>query len=122
MAKPKTNRRDRAPFIRTQPMDVPAAEVVKRAAAAGIQMAPFHVHQVRSVMRKEAREGNGNSKPAGEGWRKLVTPAVTAIAPKVKPDTDAEAKLYALAVRVGYNRARAVVDSLLEHVERVVNG
>jgi hypothetical protein len=111
MARPKTSRRDRAPFIRTQPMDVPAAEVVRRAAAAGIQMVPYHVHQVRSVMRKEAREGNGNG-----------TPAVTPIAPKVKPGTDTEAQLYALAVRVGYDRARRVVDSLLDRAERVANG
>lgn len=43
----------KAEFVRSQPVDVPAAEVVRAAAAAGIKVTVNHVYNVRAALKKQ---------------------------------------------------------------------
>lgn len=50
-----------APFVRSLPLDIPVAEVIKRARAAGLELKPYHVYQTRtpSELEREFRRCRG---------------------------------------------------------------
>jgi hypothetical protein len=66
MATKKTSKNapSKADFIRSQPLDMPAKEVVAKAAEAKITLSEAHVHVVRSADKTKAKKKNNASKSA----------------------------------------------------------
>lgn len=104
MPKAKAKRGKGSAFVRTQPLDTPAAEVIKAAAARGIKVTRQTVHSARHVMRK----ANGAHPTKGKRSKapKTNQPAHAA-------NTPAQIKeLRVLMVRVGLNTSRSMLDEL----------
>jgi hypothetical protein len=83
MAAKKTSKDSpsKADFIRAQPHDMPAKQVVAKAAEAKITLSEAHVHAVRSADKPRAKKKNkasksagATAKPAGKRGRKVTRP------------------------------------------------
>jgi hypothetical protein len=95
---------NKSAFVREQPADMPAKEVVKAAKAAGIELSEGFVYNIRSAAKKKARvaptrAGGAKAAPAGD-----------------------EAAFRGLVVSLGTGRARALIDEVEAGLARVVAG
>lgn len=135
-------RRDnaRAEFIRSIPFTVSVDEVIRLGEQAGIKILPHNVHQTRSYMRKAGQQPGdmrvSKLSPAQARLAATMGAAATRAAaatetvagemngapwkpparvvPLRRPLSDAsERDFLQLAVRIGYDRARALVESIL---------
>lgn len=57
---------NKSEFVRSLPADMPAGDVVAKAAAAGLKLSAKHVYVIRSLEKKRAAKAAGGSKPAGK--------------------------------------------------------
>ena len=104
-----------ADFVRSVPLDVPAADVIKLAADRGLHVSKANVWATRNTMRRPGQR----PPPAPTGTTATPTPPrptrTRRMSPYARgPELDLEVELRRLAVRIGYERARAVVESLLD--------
>jgi hypothetical protein len=92
---------NKSAFVREQPADLPAKEVVEAGKAAGIELSEGFVYNIRSAAKKAgvARVGRAKAAPTGD-----------------------EPAFRALVVSLGTGRARALIDEVEGKLAAIVAG
>jgi hypothetical protein len=101
-------------FVRAQPVDIPAKEVVQAGAKIGIRVTPNLVRIVRYKMR---RAGQAAAAPA----RRRSRPARRATGATSRRFTPAEAQFRKLALELGTARANALVAAVERAMQSLVS-
>jgi len=101
----------KAGFVRTQPVTIPARDVVTAAAKLGLRMTPDYVHKVRSSTKTRDRLSGAIAAPPRA---KTFPPELAAPKVSAGPRTDGEAAFRKLVLELGLDRAKR----LLAEIER----
>jgi hypothetical protein len=101
-------------FVRTQPVDVPAKQVVAAGARLGLKLTSNLVRIVRYKMRRA-----GLAKPALATKRPLRKTRPPAIVPATGTN---ELQFKKLVIELGIARARTLVDAVAQSLESLISG
>lgn len=108
-------------FVRSLPMDMPAAEVVALAAAEGIVLNPHGVHGFRTEIRVADRKRNAQK--IGSATKPLRAAAPSGkILTKPNKTTSVEDLLRAVAGEIGLGRAIAILEEQRQAVRTALRG
>lgn len=100
-------------FVRTQPLTMPVAEVIKRGRAAGITISPAGVYSTRGYMRQQ-----GAAAPRADNVVKIDRAPAT---PRRTGTHDIEVAFLKLAARIGIERAQQLLANAADTwIDRVV--
>lgn len=80
MQQPTPKKQSKAAFVRSQPADLPAKEVMRRAKLAGLSLSEAYVYVIRSktaaARKARGRAGSGGSRQQQQQERQLLTAAL----------------------------------------------
>jgi hypothetical protein len=108
----KPARGSKADFVREQPSDLSAKEVVAKAKEAGLTLTENHVYAVRAGARKKAKDRSKATpkKPAMATRPKAATPKKgPAPAPRIASGTTLKGQLRQILKEMGMAEARKVI-------------
>lgn len=105
-SKTKAPRVNKSAWIRSQPPNLSAKEVVEKAKGEGIKLSLAQVYTARSTAKRQGEPKRGAGAPAkrGPGRPKLVGTATG----------DLRRQFVALAVRIGTDEARRLLDRVID--------
>jgi hypothetical protein len=102
-------------FVLSLPRDIPAAEVMKRAKAQGIELTDKYVYNIRASARSAAKKKTSVARAASVVASKKPVAAA-------KVEASAEELLKALAASIGVRKALAILEEQMAAVRAVLGG
>jgi hypothetical protein len=115
---PSGGRQSKADFVRSLPFDMPVAEVVKKASAAGITLSSAHVHTIRTAERaKQRKEGtprSAKSSSAKQGASKAVATTPSA------PAGHLGREVAVLVLNHGYQAVQTALDGVRHRLTKLL--
>ncbi len=110
----------KADFVRSQPPDMKAADVVKAARKAGLKMAVSTVYETRAYDRRNAKKA-GKKAPDAKAAAPAPVTATKAVAP-IEASTGSEIAFRKLVIALGVERATAILADVRRKLDQLVAG
>ena len=104
---------NKSEWIRNQPANAPAKDIVAKAKAEGIKLSLAQVYTARSAAKKKAGRIGKPGRPKGSGSSAAASASAVA-AIKIKPNDDLRVSFVKLAMRIGTDEAQRLLDRVID--------